>query len=30
MVALEDLDRASHLLAAFARKLSPETSFVPQ
>ncbi|MDF3053295.1 MAG: peptidase family protein [Geminicoccaceae bacterium] len=30
MVALEDLDRTSRLLAAFARKLGPETSFVPQ
>jgi putative aminopeptidase FrvX len=30
MVALEDLDRTSRLLAAFARKLSPATSFVPQ
>jgi putative aminopeptidase FrvX len=30
MVALEDLDRTSYLLAAFARKLSPDTSFVPQ
>ncbi|HEY3011321.1 MAG TPA: M20/M25/M40 family metallo-hydrolase [Gemmatimonadales bacterium] len=30
MVALEDLDRTSRLLAAFARRLSTETSFVPQ
>jgi putative aminopeptidase FrvX len=30
MVALEDLDRTARLLAAFARRLSPETSFVPQ
>jgi putative aminopeptidase FrvX len=30
MVALEDLDRTALLLAAFARKLSPETSFVPR
>jgi endoglucanase len=30
MVAIDDLDRASRLLAAFARKLEPETSFVPQ
>lgn len=30
MVSLEDLDRTSHLLAAFARKLTPDTSFVPQ
>jgi endoglucanase len=29
MVALEDLDRTARLLAAFARKLGPETSFVP-
>ena len=30
MVALEDLERTSHLLAAFARNLSPDTSFVPR
>ena len=30
MVALDDLDRTSRLLAAFARKLGPETSFVPK
>jgi putative aminopeptidase FrvX len=30
MVAMEDLDRTSRLLAAFARKLGPETSFVPE
>jgi putative aminopeptidase FrvX len=30
MVALEDLDRTARLLAAFARRLSPETSFVPE
>jgi endoglucanase len=30
MVALEDLERTSRLLAAFARKLTPETSFVPR
>jgi putative aminopeptidase FrvX len=30
MVALEDLERTSRLLAAFARKLRPDTSFVPQ
>ena len=30
MVALEDLERTAHLLAAFARRLAPETSFVPQ
>jgi endoglucanase len=29
MVAVEDLDRAARLLAAFARKVGPETSFVP-
>ena len=30
MVALEDLDRTARLLAAFARRLAPDTSFVPQ
>jgi endoglucanase len=30
MVALEDLDRAARLLAAFARRLTPETDFVPR
>jgi endoglucanase len=30
MVVLEDLDRTARLLAAFARKLSPETTFVPR
>lgn len=30
MVALEDLDRTARLLAAFARTLGPDTSFVPQ
>ena len=30
MVALEDLDRAADLLAAFARKLEPGTDFVPK
>jgi putative aminopeptidase FrvX len=30
MVALEDLDRTSRLLAAFARRLRDDTSFVPQ
>ena len=30
MVALEDLDRAAELLAAFARKLTPATDFVPR
>ncbi|MGH7675138.1 MAG: M42 family metallopeptidase [Gemmatimonadales bacterium] len=29
MVALEDLERAARLLATFARKLTPETSFIP-
>lgn len=29
MVALEDLDRTARLLATFARRLSPDTSFVP-
>jgi putative aminopeptidase FrvX len=30
MVDLEDLDRTARLLAAFARKLAPETNLVPQ
>jgi putative aminopeptidase FrvX len=30
MVALEDLDRTARLLAAFARKLTPETNLVPR
>jgi putative aminopeptidase FrvX len=30
MVALEDLDRTARLLAAFARRLRPDTSFIPQ
>jgi putative aminopeptidase FrvX len=30
MVALEDLDRTARLLAAFARNLGPDTSFIPQ
>ena len=30
MVALADLDRTARLLAAFARKLGPNTSFIPQ
>ena len=30
MVALEDLERTARLLAAFARRLGPDTSFVPQ
>ncbi len=29
MVALEDLDRAAALLAAWARRLGPDTSFIP-
>ena len=29
MVAVEDLDRAARLCAAFARRLTPETSFIP-
>jgi endoglucanase len=29
MVALEDLDRAARLLAAWARRLTPDTSFIP-
>jgi endoglucanase len=29
MVALEDLERAARLLAAFARRLTPQTNFVP-
>ena len=29
MVALLDLERAARLLAAFARKLTPEISFIP-
>jgi len=29
MVALEDLERAARLLAAFARTLTPKTSFIP-
>jgi len=30
MVALQDLDRAAELLAAFARRLEPGTDFIPQ
>jgi putative aminopeptidase FrvX len=30
MVDLEDLERTARLLAAFARSLAPDTSFVPQ
>jgi putative aminopeptidase FrvX len=30
MVALEDLDRTARLLAGFARRLTPTTSFVPR
>jgi endoglucanase len=30
MVELEDLDRTARLLAAFARKLGPDTTFIPQ
>jgi endoglucanase len=30
MVALEDLDRTAQLLATFARKLNPDTNFVPR
>jgi len=30
MVAVEDLDRAARLCAAFARRLAPNTSFVPE
>jgi putative aminopeptidase FrvX len=30
MVALEDLERTARLLAAFARKLGSDTSFIPQ
>jgi endoglucanase len=29
MVALEDLERAAQLLAAWARRLTPDTSFIP-
>lgn len=30
MIALEDLDRTARLLAAFVRRLSPDTDFVPR
>ncbi len=30
MIALEDLDRTARLLAAFARRLGPETDFIPR
>jgi endoglucanase len=30
MVSLEDLERAARLLAAFARRLAPDTDFVPR
>jgi putative aminopeptidase FrvX len=30
MVAIEDLERTAQLLAAFARRLTPETDFVPR
>jgi putative aminopeptidase FrvX len=30
MVALDDLERTARLLAAFARKLGPDSSFIPQ
>ena len=30
MVVLEDLDRAADLLAAFVRRVTPETDFVPR
>jgi hypothetical protein len=30
MVALEDLDRTARLLAAFARRLTADTDFVPR
>jgi putative aminopeptidase FrvX len=30
MIALEDIDRAARLLAAFARRLRPDTDFVPR
>jgi endoglucanase len=29
MVVIEDLDRTARLLAAFSRKLSPQTTFIP-
>jgi len=30
MVALADVERAARLLAAFARKLGPDASFIPK
>jgi putative aminopeptidase FrvX len=30
MVAVEDLERAARLCATFARRLSPDTSFIPR
>jgi endoglucanase len=30
MVALADLERSARLLAAFARRLTPDTDFVPR
>jgi endoglucanase len=30
MVVIEDLERVARLLAAFARRLAPDTSFIPQ
>src|SRR2546430_16438650 len=30
MVAVEDLERAARLCAAFARRLAPDTNFVPR
>jgi endoglucanase len=30
MIALEDLDRTARLLAAFVRRLPPDTDFVPR
>jgi endoglucanase len=30
MIALEDLDRTARLLAAFVRRLTPETEFIPR
>jgi endoglucanase len=30
MVAIEDLERAARLLASFARRLAPDTDFIPR
>jgi endoglucanase len=30
MVAIEDLERAARLLASFARRLAPNTDFIPR